>query len=625
MNKQFENYKQAIEAAFPDIIGEDGFLKPDFEGLDILRDVDEKQLIQIFSDAHSLPEFKTLVQQAHLAAIEEEKRQQEAWKEQQLQEQFEEQEKMDEVYANATVDGDIWNLKPEAARSIEPATDDQISKVLDKSIGGHGFWLINHRDIIEKLIADRIEVAGISQTMMDVGYSWLRSENEPYSDLELDMYEVIAKYNGDVDKEGKMTKKADIYKAINKRIREKKIKKPHLIEKSAAEKLDNTLPELTVYDLAVQFDRDPDSSLYNAINIFDFSIQDLANPLPDDFDVTDEELKNLVYDNLEYKNEDLKKFYNSSISHMDYEYTATIESQFELNGLKFKVQEHLQFTGLWDKTIDPELKIKADNRYSLSKSFDGWRERGFEFPQTFTNEAEFIEAASKTLADFEVNILIDDIDSFFETGERAVGGPELVVRFLHDFYGENKEIDVNKFLENHEFFSPITLDLKQLSGEELEQVKTVQIEQISATLEGLQQEVYKNIGDDSHASKGPWSDVQYWVNDLQNEFNNMQKIQEAEKLVKMETKGQIQKEASNENLEKLSIKEQQGEVLDIEAQAESLNLKLTDAQREKIQELPPEGRKHLLESLVHINDTSHASTNYHEQNKVEADLDMGIF
>lgn len=110
---QFDNYKQAIEAAYPDIIGEEGFAEPDFEGLDILRDVDEKKLIQIFSDAHSLPEFKTLTHQAHLVTVEEEKRKQEEWREQQLQKQFEEQEKMDEVYASATVDGNIWNLKTE--------------------------------------------------------------------------------------------------------------------------------------------------------------------------------------------------------------------------------------------------------------------------------------------------------------------------------------------------------------------------------------------------------------------------------------------------------------------------------------------------------------------------------
>lgn len=111
----FDNYKQAIEAAYPDIIGEDGFAEPDFEGLDILSDVDEKKLIQIFSDAHSLPEFKTLTHQAHIVTVEEEKRKQEEWRGQQLQEQFEEQEKMDEVYASATADGNIWNLKTEEA------------------------------------------------------------------------------------------------------------------------------------------------------------------------------------------------------------------------------------------------------------------------------------------------------------------------------------------------------------------------------------------------------------------------------------------------------------------------------------------------------------------------------
>lgn len=115
----FDNYKQAVEAAYPDIIGEDGFAEPDFEGLDILRDVDEKKMIQIFSDAHSLPEFKALTQQAHLASVKEQERKQEEWREQQLQEQFEEQEKMDEVYAKATVDGDIRNLKADYVMNLD--------------------------------------------------------------------------------------------------------------------------------------------------------------------------------------------------------------------------------------------------------------------------------------------------------------------------------------------------------------------------------------------------------------------------------------------------------------------------------------------------------------------------
>lgn len=112
---------------------------------------------------------------------------------------------------------------------MQSVTDEEITKVLDESMGGHGFWLINHRDIIETIIANRIEIAGLSQTIQDLGYNRFRSEDNSYSDLELDMYEAIAKYNGDIDKEGRMTKKTDIYKAINRRNRDQKIKE---LEKS---------------------------------------------------------------------------------------------------------------------------------------------------------------------------------------------------------------------------------------------------------------------------------------------------------------------------------------------------------------------------------------------------------
>lgn len=112
---------------------------------------------------------------------------------------------------------------------MHSVTDEEITKVLDESIGGHGFWLINHRDIIETIIANRIEIAGLSQTIQDLGYNRFRSEDNSYSDLELDMYEAIAKYNGDIDKEGRMTKKTDIYKAINRRNKDQKIKE---LEKS---------------------------------------------------------------------------------------------------------------------------------------------------------------------------------------------------------------------------------------------------------------------------------------------------------------------------------------------------------------------------------------------------------
>lgn len=111
---QFKNYKEAIEAAYPDVMGEDGFLEPDFDGMDVLKYVDENKLSQIFRESNTLEEFKTNTKHV----LEEEKiKSQKEWQEQQnqyWQEQFEEQEKMDEVYVNATVDGNIWNLKSEA-------------------------------------------------------------------------------------------------------------------------------------------------------------------------------------------------------------------------------------------------------------------------------------------------------------------------------------------------------------------------------------------------------------------------------------------------------------------------------------------------------------------------------
>lgn len=111
--KQFKNYKEAIDAVYPDVMGDDGFLEPDEDGLDILRYVDENKLSQIFTESNTLEEFKTNTKQA---LKEEEIKSQKEWQEQQdqyWQEQFEEQEKTDEIYAKYTVDGDIRNIKPE--------------------------------------------------------------------------------------------------------------------------------------------------------------------------------------------------------------------------------------------------------------------------------------------------------------------------------------------------------------------------------------------------------------------------------------------------------------------------------------------------------------------------------
>lgn len=54
-------------------------------------------------------------------------------------------------------------------------------------------------------------------------------------------------------------------------------------------------------------------------------------------------------------------------------------------------------------------------------------------------------------------------------------------------------------------------------------------------------------------------------------------------------------------------------------------MKLTDAQREQIQALPPEGRRYILDSLENGTPSSQVATHSHEQNQVETDLDMEIF
>ncbi|USI64633.1 hypothetical protein LMK05_07230 [Lactococcus petauri] len=148
--------------------------------------------------------------------------------------------------------GKNTDMEKRTTDKMQSVTDEEITKALDESISGHGYWLVNHRDIIENIIANRIEIAGISQTIQEVGYSWLRSEENPYSDLELDMYEAIAKFNGDVDKDGRMTKKADIYKAINRRKRIKNEIEAGKIQKNE-EKLEKVSKEINEYKHEIYF------------------------------------------------------------------------------------------------------------------------------------------------------------------------------------------------------------------------------------------------------------------------------------------------------------------------------------------------------------------------------------
>lgn len=104
--------------------------------------------------------------------------------------------------------------------------------------------------------------------------------------------------------------------------------------------------------------------------------------------------------------------------------------------------------------------------------------------------------------------------------------------------------------------------------------------------------------------------------ELETHFNKLQNLLNNE---------QDQIEVSSKNIEKISINGLQEELLDIETRAENLNLKLTDAQREQIQALPPEGRRYILDSLENGTPSSQVATHSHEQNQVETDLDMEIF
>lgn len=115
MMNQFKNYKEAIDAAYPKVMGYDDFLEPYFDGIPILRHIDKEKLNQLFAESNTLAEFKTNIEQA-------------------LKEEEKEQQQADEIYAKYTVDGDIWNIKSEwfscsKNKKIHP---DLIAKILEE-------------------------------------------------------------------------------------------------------------------------------------------------------------------------------------------------------------------------------------------------------------------------------------------------------------------------------------------------------------------------------------------------------------------------------------------------------------------------------------------------------------
>lgn len=64
MIDQFKKYKLAIDTAFPKVMGFDGFLETYFDGIPILRLIDEYKLNQMFSESNTLAVFKAKIEQA---------------------------------------------------------------------------------------------------------------------------------------------------------------------------------------------------------------------------------------------------------------------------------------------------------------------------------------------------------------------------------------------------------------------------------------------------------------------------------------------------------------------------------------------------------------------------------
>ena len=633
------------------------------------------------------------------------------------------------------------------------ATDDQISKVLDASIGGHGFWLVNHREIIEKMISDRIEETGVSQTMMDVGYSWLRSENEPYSDLELDMYETIAKYNGDIDKEGRMTKKTDIYKAINRRIRDQKIKELENIQITEQKNLSsNEVIDLNNGDHitfhSIEFAQEYAENNKIPIGNLHLDITDGVEYLNWSNDdeifvraaLVDEMDKDVIFTSFSVKTPgDFSQWWEDNFEEIENKVIATntvtsLNEEIEFRKLPKIEQQRIidQQNGLIDlfeldsigknTTIDnldnqsekskiPGQKNEWENNLNQFKSYkeameaaypdvtgdDGFLEPDEEGLDVLRyvdeNKLSQIFTESNTLDEFKTNTkqalkeeeiksqkeLQEQQDQYwqeqFEEQEKtddiyakyAVDGDIWNIKPEWFADSKNKEIDsdlITKTLEertpeqiaawNAQGGAPALLDAywagldDKQRGELIQYVRyynetnyntdvffdhdTGAIDDLeSHNIEFVEEEKFEALGltdevkreyqtlwtvlNDSSVDQ-PYRLANISKLELETHFNKLQNLLNNE---------QDQLEVSSKNIEQISINELQEELLDIETQAENLNLKLTDAQREQIQALPPEGRRYILDSLKNVTPVSQVSTNSHAQNQVETDLDMEIF
>ena len=106
---------------------------------------------------------------------------------------------------------------------------------------------------------------------------------------------------------------------------------------------------------------------------------------------------------VELQNEKLEKFYNSTLSRIDYRYTARVHADVtlqELENVRFVFDFDVASTENWKKDLDFDLKREADARYDFFNSLAVRNERLF--------QEDFCERALNELGieEFELNILL---------------------------------------------------------------------------------------------------------------------------------------------------------------------------------------------------------------------------
>lgn len=68
---------------------------------------------------------------------------------------------------------------------------EQLKRVLEATIGFHGYYIYNDIDIVDELLNKEIDIKGVEKVIAD-----LECHSEEYSDLTLKVYELIGNARG---------------------------------------------------------------------------------------------------------------------------------------------------------------------------------------------------------------------------------------------------------------------------------------------------------------------------------------------------------------------------------------------------------------------------------------------